>query len=181
LGSGLTFSGAFRARSTVRGVLLSLAGALAFSCSDKRNPDNPSPTTCEPSGPAFHLQLRAEGDDLPPDFSVTARYQGNLEETFSVRGRSHNEDLCCQLGSWSETGPVPETVCAGRPSDAGAGNALNCTLWSNGAATISLSAHGYEELTEDLVATFDEECEIVLTSDVRLVLERHDAGPPSAD
>jgi hypothetical protein len=106
-------------------------------------------------------------------------YQGNLHESFGLAASTRNEDLCCAPKATipSSLGPTPCEWDAGLPATSEV-RAIQCDLWSNGAAQVVVRASGYQTTVHDLEAEVDEECETtIVTSDVTLVLERGDAAP----
>jgi hypothetical protein len=158
---------------------------LVIACS---SPTNNTP--CPRKEAAFRVQLTAPGALIPSDTAITVEYRGSESETFSLARPAHNLDVCCRLGL-STSGALPDVPCpsgsalveagaAGR-SDAAIApptepTALFCELWTNGPATVHVTASGYAVMDRILESKLrDDKCG-VRTVDVALVLVRPDGG-----
>lgn len=173
---------------------------LAVACSPHAND-----TPCPRKEAAFHVQLTApEEAPIPPDTAITVGYRGSESETFSVARPGHNLDVCCRLGALTR-GALPDVTCpsgsapvrvdsgsdaasrrdaatdgdgAGGPNGAPELTALFCELWTNGPATVHVTASGYAVMDRDLESKLrDDNCG-VRTVDVNLVLVHPDGGSP---
>jgi hypothetical protein len=129
------------------------------------------------------VQLSAADGPIPFDTTIEVSYQGGLEESFRVGHPSKNEDVCCRLVSAAPS-PLPPTPCAAADAgfftgDVTGASVVLCDVWSNGAATLEVTAHGYEPISAELMAEADEKCKRIVTSEVSLLLEHGDGGAPS--
>jgi hypothetical protein len=107
------------------------------------------------------LVVDVEEGAVPEDLRIRVRY-GSGEESFEAAGGGeapkvvycevHREALAEDAGQ----GPIQE---------------VGCDLWTDGAATVWVTAKGYVEVTRDLEAERDARCGLVLT-DERITLER---------
>jgi hypothetical protein len=168
------------------------------------SPANNSP--CPRHEAAFRVQLTAPAPraPIPPDTAIMVEYQGSESETFALGRPVHNQDVCCRLGL-STNGALPDVPCPGStPVEAGSGSdaasplptggqrdggdgapkgapqptALFCELWTNGPASVHVTASGYAVMDRDLESKLrDDNCG-VRTVDVDLVLVRPDGGSP---
>jgi hypothetical protein len=165
-----------------------------------------SKQACPRHEAAFRVELTAEAATIPQDTAIEVTYQGSEMETFSLHRAVHNQDVCCRLGS-PTSGALPSVPCnsvveagAARPTDAasvqrvdagdagggapesapdtGTPTALFCELWTNGPATVHVTASGYAVIDRDLLSKLREDECGVSTVDVRLALVHPDGGKP---
>lgn len=133
---------------------------LLAACSSEAAPDRPQ---CPiETGPSFRVLLVGEGGSLPEDTEIEVTY-GAGNEVYA-------------LGDATRAGK--SVFCNPLPEDAGAGGveAISCELWTSGAATIRVTALGYEAIEETLSAERDD-CGIKLTEVERtLAREKLDGG-----
>jgi hypothetical protein len=157
--------------------LVVTCGVVLAAVGCKRRGGQGDEPACVQRGPAFRLLVTAPQGSLPDDTQLEMNYQGNLHARFGLAAQTVSEDLCC-----AAHGAVP-TRFEGTPCQQDAGSfpddvaAIACDVWSNGAASVTLSASGYETRVYELEAEVDEECETILTSEQHLQLQRGDAGP----
>lgn len=133
---------------------LAFAVPLFAACSDESEPSRPQcPST---TGPSFRVTIAAEDEDaLPSDTQIEVTY-GAGNEVYAL-------DDATRAGK--------AVFCEASPGDdAAVALAISCDLWTSGAATLKVSAHGYETIDETLSAERDE-CGIKLT-EVTRTLER---------
>lgn len=141
-------------------------------------------TAPPPPEPAFRLQVTTTAGAVPGGTRLEVTYQGSVTESFEVGKPSPgNVDVCCRIGRRvPDAGTLPEVSCVpgdGGTTDAGSPTdvlAIQCDLWTNGAAEIHIEAPGYPALDEVLNPKLREDGCGVTTADTRIVLERPDGG-----
>lgn len=185
---------------------LCIGAAVAITLLSACNRRSSTPQPCPRDSAAFRLQLTAPEGPLPEDVFLKVTFGGSSEESYSPRGDySENKTVCCRSGS-EVAGELPSVSCdsvtgsleltfdaqaalsswkgdSGSEALSGDRRAIQCELWTNGAARVEITAKGYQLLEDTLVAQprEDEEfedCPSLVTKDVALVLERGDAGTP---
>jgi len=132
---------------------------------------SPDPVDC-PSHPTFRLTVDAEDGHVPGDVEIDVLY-GSGEEIFDATDpdaslkvvfckleRTGREDGGTEAGDGGAEGPISQVV---------------CDLWTDGAATVRVTAQGYPETIRELEAERDDKCGLVLTEE-RITLE-HEAPP----
>lgn len=154
-----------------RGLFVGLVAPLALVACKVGDQDPPH---CENELVAsFHVTLRALDGDLPQNTRVFVKHGGG-EETYELSAVAHHSQVvfCTSVvdrdaGSGSDSSADAGSdsgVADGAPDgDAGPGDAgdagtksavaaLDCELWTNGAATVDVEATGYAPLTRSLTA-----------------------------
>ncbi len=151
-----------RAASAYGMGLLLLAGA----CS------SPDPVDC-PSHPTFRLIVDAQDGHVPGDVQINVLY-GSGEELFDARDPDASlKVVFCKL---EREGHQDGGVEAGDGGTAeGPISQVVCDLWTDGAATVTVTAQGYPETIRELEAERDNECGLMLT-EARITLE-HEEQP----
>lgn len=132
---------------------------------------------CPREQAAFRLQVTARGRPVPPDLSLTVRYQGNQSERFVLADPDpDNEDVCCRPGA-RVAGALPEVPCRPiREPDGGPVEAVSCELWTNGVADVRVTGGDYPPLEQVLdPRPRQDDCGLE-TVDVRLMLAHTDGG-----
>lgn len=134
-------------------IALALFAPFFAGCSDESEPSRPAcPST---TGPSFRVTITSEDEVLPSDTQVEVVY-GAGHEVYSL-------DDATRAGKAVFCEPSAAFDAAGAP-------AISCDLWTSGAASLKVSAEGYEPIDETLSAERDE-CGIKLT-EVTRTLER---------
>jgi hypothetical protein len=131
-----------------------LTCCLALACSSEPKED------CTAKA-AFHLSVRAHSGELPADTRLTVKYGGG-EETYSLADLKHDEEA---------------VLCDAEGADAGDGGKVSrlvCALWTQGVATVTLEASGYDDVERTLEAEAKNDC--IQTVPVELVLGDEDGG-----
>lgn len=120
---------------------------------------------CPKTRAAFHVVLTAEGGaSLPSDTTLSVTYGGGSEQYALAAPPAHPAVVFC------DSRPDAGTADAA----AGEAKALDCLLWTQSAATVTVEASGYPTLEADLDPERDD-CGIT-TVDYALVLGEADAG-----
>lgn len=133
------------------------AALLVMACSSESAPNRPQ---CPDSGPSFHLTLTSDAGALPSDTRVEVTYGAGYEV--------YELDDATRAGK--------SVLCERVPEDGSTVDALSCELWTSGAATLHVTAEGYETIDETLTAERDD-CGIKLTSVARVLSrEERDGG-----
>jgi len=133
-------------------VVLMGAAALGTACSS--DDGNQDPCTIEA---AFQLTVRTVSGALPSDTLLSVQYGGGVEE-FHLDGS--NGDL--------------KVVLCDVDADAASQDVLSCKLWTQGAATVTVTASGFPQVQRELEAKKKGEC--FQTVPVEVVLGDEDAG-----
>jgi hypothetical protein len=110
---------------------------------------------------AFQLSVRAHSGHLPPDTKLTVKYGGG-EETYSLADLTHDEEA---------------VLCDAEGADAGDGGTVSrlvCALWTQGVASVTIEASGYDDVERTLEAEAENDC--IRTVPVELVLGDQDGG-----
>lgn len=157
-------------------VALSLLPLLAWACST-RDSDEP----CPGPRPAFRVVIRAFDDrPLPADTEVRVKYGGDGEEVFRLAAPSPqpqvlfcaaSQDAAGAGGASNASGASGQSGAAGSSDPAaGAGGvgggaagtagavearALQCQLWTDGAADVTIKAAGLATYERSLAAVND--------------------------
>ncbi len=121
----------------------------------------PNDAGCGPAHPTFRLVVDVEDGAVPDDVRIRVRY-GSGEESFEAEGGGEAPKVVfCEVAREASA------------EDAGQGpiQEVGCDLWTDGAATVWVTARGYVDVTRDLEAERDARCGLVLT-DERITLER---------
>jgi hypothetical protein len=150
---------------------------------------------CPRARAAFALQISSTDGGLPPTLSVEIGFGGAESERYSLhKGNANNDVLCCSNLAGVSLRPLtceqPLNPVASAP-DASADAAvpktvtpasstqLQCQVWTNGAAELSVTARGYPPLARTLMAQRDEaypQCDVWETVHVAVPLQPGDAG-----
>lgn len=91
--------------------------------------------------------LRAESGTVPEDLVLEVRYGGGVEE-------------------YRRTDPATPRIVFCEDSVDGGFDAVRCDLWTNGAASITVTGSGLSTMRRDLSATFDDPCDDVMTEEL---------------
>lgn len=157
-----------------------LGCAVVLGCSE----DSVLSEPCPRDVPAFRVQFVAPDGSLPTETTLTVMFGGAGVESYSVEeGNEDNRTLCCRPGDVLDD-DFPSVSCDESglsESDGGLAAAIHCEMWTDGAATVEVEAPGYAPLEETLVAELDEdedleECSMLITREVEVVLASRDAG-----
>lgn len=125
-----------------RGKAVCLLALLASGC-----PSDPSPRDeCGPV-PSFLVTIHPDKGKLPEDLSLAVEFGGG-NETVSLASGIKGQIIFCDLVS-EEAGD------GGRAGDE-AYAALQCELWTEGPATVQITATGFEPIERDLRIDEDE-------------------------
>lgn len=134
-----------------------LAAIFVPACSDE---SEPGPVCSDANLPAFRVRITCEDGALPDDVRIEVTY-GAGNEVYELD---------------DDTRANKAVFCKPEPADAAAPEAVVCDLWTSGAATLKVTAEGYETIDEMLSAERDE-CGIKLTEiERKLEKEKADAG-----
>lgn len=159
--------------------VLSVSGA---ACGPGKRP----PEGCDE--PTFRLVLRAESGPLPPDTLLNVRYGSNQEgEPYTLGKPARKQAVFCDEDTSVGGGGAPSDDGSGEPTPGGAAGAsgtetpegadvwaLRCRLYTQGAATIDVTATGFEPI-EDYSLPFDGDDRCDVRVDVKLLPLRPDA------
>jgi len=149
-----------RSKRAALGLSALLLGVVALGACSSDDGENDPPCTIEP---AFQLSVRAVSGELPSDTVIKAQYGGGVEE-FHVDVTNPTLEVLLCVATSADAGV-----------DAGAGvQRIDCKLWAQGAATVTVTASGYPDLVQELEAQLDGEC--FKTVPVDLVLGDEDGG-----
>lgn len=119
-------------------------------------PDDPSTRDeCGP-GPDFLVTIQPDSGRLPDDLRLAVEFGGGTEAV-SISGGIDGQIIFCDL-------LPPEAGEGGRSGDEGGASglvpgsyaALQCELWTEGPATVQITASGFEPLERDLRIDADE-------------------------
>lgn len=120
----------------------------------------PNDAGCGPAHPTFRLVVDVAEGGVPEDVRIRVRY-GSGEETFEAGGGDAPKVVFCEVNrETSDAGPGPIRE-------------VGCDLWTDGAATVWVTAKGYADVTRDLEAEREGRCGLVLTEE-RITLEREE-------
>jgi hypothetical protein len=83
---------------------------------------------------------------------------GTQTESFELAKVNENADLCCQATGDAIAGDLPRVSCttAMMARDGAPVNAVQCSLWANGPATVTVFAQGYDLPPQPLVSRSQE-------------------------
>lgn len=120
----------------------------------------PDPDACGPPHATFRLVVDAQDGYVPGDVRIHVR-SGSGEEEFDAKVEGVSPKVVfCEVervsGDGGEEGPI---------------ELVTCDLWTDGAATVRVTAQGYPEVERDLEAEWEPECGLKLTEE-RITLER---------
>ena len=118
------------------------------------SPD-PDSVSCGPARPTFRLLVDTEQGMVPEDIRLRVRF-GSGEEQFELGGTEDHKAIFCEVdrGSPTAAGPIVQLI---------------CDMWTDGAATIWISASGFVDVHRDLEAVRDPHCGLRM-SEVRVTL-----------
>lgn len=137
------------------GLALISCAVFALACS---NGNGDGPKDCKVVA-AFDLTLRAAVGPLPPDTTIDVQYGGGIESYRVETGMQSQEVVLCDDDA----------------ADAGYVTRVHCKLWTQGAATVKVTASGYPAIEQTLEAKAQGTC--IQTVPVEIVLGDQDAGP----
>jgi hypothetical protein len=143
-----------------------------MSCED----DSAQPADC-PSGPDFEVLISALDAPLPADTVVTVTYGGGVMEEYRIPDHGKHHVLFCmpsdregnpvETGGNGGQGPL-EGGASGRGGFPGSGfEALSCSLWTDGPASLSVETSRYPTQTQELRA---KEGKCTVSSEIELGL-----------
>lgn len=148
----------FRRTGLLAAALCSTA-LLAAACSEDGGPDSKQ---CKVV-PAFRLNLRAASGPLPPDTMLEVKYGAGVESYRLDQGDTGQENVLCHTDA-------PDGGDAGKDV-----SQIDCELWTQGAAKVTLTATGYDTIVKDLGAKEDPD-KCLETVTVTIILGDLDAG-----
>jgi hypothetical protein len=143
---------------------------------------------CPRTVAAFDLRVSALSGPLPEDTRIDVSYGGALTESYVMNGdNADNQIVCCAVGEIDGVKQMPgrcgATLDAGQGQlaqlDAGAPLEIRCSVWSNGAAKVTIKGGAFTPFERTLIADEDErypECAALRTVGASLVLGDSDAG-----
>jgi hypothetical protein len=144
------------------------AAAIGTACSSS----SPA-STCPPpySHATFRLTVEADSAPLPHNVVITVKY-GSGEEVYDAEHPNQSPQVvfCGQVQA--DGGAIDEDASDQDASQPSAAGAIVCDLWTDGAATVMVTAPGYADTQQDLKADSDE-CGLKLTL-ATITLEQSD-------
>ena len=132
-------------RVTRRALLAGMAFGVACG------PNNPDEVVCDRQ-PPYRLAVTCAEGALPPSTEVHIEHGGG-EVDYRLYDPPAESDL---------------VFCSPEPADGQEVESLSCDLWTQGAVTITVTAHGYEPLEEEVALEKENGC--VVTQSVTMVL-----------
>jgi len=139
-----------------RGLLWLFCCALAIPAACGPDPKPPAPCPVQQD---FDVVIKAESGDLPAD-TVVVLISGSGREEYRLGETNDLEVLFCEAtdggGGSTDTGGASGSGGFGGASGAGGARAgrgvpaLLCQLWTQGPATLEISAEGYVDHREEL-------------------------------
>ncbi|HMJ12749.1 MAG TPA: hypothetical protein VK524_15110 [Polyangiaceae bacterium] len=145
---------------------LLVLGVATCSCSK-----DPEYDGCYVERPAFLVRVSAGARNLPGDTRLNVKYGAGTEEYLLEHPPERPDVVFCTLLSPELEGDAMSAVDAG-----GSVQELLCELWTQGAATLTVTAEGYP--TQDLTLRAQRDRCGIETVDYEVVLVRPDAGRP---
>lgn len=148
-----------------------VAGAVLFGCSAEDGEQD-----CTDQA-AFELTLRSALGPLPHDTEVLVEYSGG-EEPYFLSKPNDNEIVLCQAthgGAQADAGDAGGASDAGDAGALGPVTTLTCKLWTQGPATVTVKAPGFDDVVRKPAAEKRNGC--FETVPVEVVLGEVDAGP----
>lgn len=123
-----------------------------------------------PPEPLFVLDIRAEGEPLPPDLRIAVEWSAGdeppfvLSDTSTWRTLDDGANFVCHL---DRNKPPPVDLAT-----------LVCELWTSGPVNVLLEAEGYEPHAQTLKPEVSELCGTPMPMEVAILLSRAkmDAG-----
>jgi hypothetical protein len=108
--------------------------------------------------PDFLVTIRAEDGRLPPDLSIAVEFGGGNEVITVSRTTQGQITFCSFLpAELGEGGQSGDGGGAGGPAAGlAAYSALECELWTEGPATVRLTASGFQPLERELRVDADD-------------------------
>lgn len=144
--------------------LFAVVGSVLVGLMGACSPDT-APSGCPPPHPTFHLTIDCMEGPVPDDVTVSVVYGGGVEEFDAKSPADTPKSVFCTL-HYDHPGDA----------SAGAGGAsiskVECELWTDGAATVTVKASGYPDLERSLSAQRDA-CGLV-TTEAQMTLEHGD-------
>ncbi|MFO0569354.1 MAG: hypothetical protein U0263_27090 [Polyangiaceae bacterium] len=147
-----------RGQSGLLWAALIAGAAVVASCSTD---DGEQPKPCTVSA-AFDLTVRAVAGPLPTDTTIEVKYGGGIETYRVDQGMTGQEVVLCD-------DELPEAGDAGKQVEL-----VHCKLWTQGAASVTVTATGFPTVEEDLEAKASGKC--IKTVPVEIVLGDVDGG-----
>lgn len=123
-------------------------------------PDDPSVRDECDRKPDFFLTVSAEDGTLPADLSLDIKYGGGDETLEWSRNLKGQIVFCAAVATEFGAG-------AGGASESKSYSSLECELWTDGPATVTATAKGFEPIERDLRVDAEEcttEFELELTA-----------------
>lgn len=143
------------------GTLL-VCGALAMGSASCAGDDDDDPKQCTKVQAAFDLSVRAVSGPLPADTMITVGYAGG-EETYRLDTAQQLEVVLCNK-------VAPDGGDAGGKEV----TAVHCKLWTQSAATVTVTSNAYPTVERDLTAVKKNGC--FETQAIEIVLGDQDAS-----
>jgi hypothetical protein len=134
------------------GVLLAVAVGLAAGC--EKDPSDGATCDRRPK-PSFALQLESYGKALPPDTELLVTFGAGEERWKLAAPPQRPRVVFCTVGNVAEGG-VDAAEDSGDDAGQGEVRALRCELWTDGAASVTISGGSFEALERALVAERDD-------------------------
>jgi hypothetical protein len=136
--------------SVSRIVVFGCGMTCLWACSSSAD----DPDSCGPPHPTFRLVVEAQDEFIPEDIRIRVRSGGGEEEFNAAEKEASPKVVFCELvheqGDGEQVGPIAS---------------VQCDLWTDGAATVWVNAHGYVEVMKDLEAEKDQKCGLKLTKE----------------
>jgi hypothetical protein len=133
---------------------MALMGAAMLTIACSSDDGNQDPCTIEA---AFELTLHTVTGALPADTALRVQYGGGVEEYHLDGANTGLKVVECDVDA-----------------DAASLDSLSCKLWTQGAATVTVTASGFPQVERELEAKKKGEC--FQTVPVDIVLGDEDAG-----
>jgi len=142
-----------------------LAGWLALSAGAAACRSSQDRSDCPGPHATFRLTVRADGKPLPRDVKIEVKYGGGVELYDAAHPVATPQVVECRQELDED---------AGEDASAGQLERIVCDLWTDGAASVTVTAEGYPK-TERALAAETDECGVVMTEQ-EITLQEGDAG-----
>jgi len=132
---------------------------------------SPSPERCPPPHPTFRLTVRCADGTVPPDATVNVKYSGGVEQFDASHPDDTPKSVFCTL---HHDGDLDASSLQDASVGSGGISEVVCELWTDGPATVRVSASGYPDVEETFYPDSDD-CGLVTTEET-ITLERGDGS-----